>query len=209
MFFIKNKKKAFTLIELIISLFLISLLITLATINYDIGFSEANLSNSQAILFQNIKTAQNNALSYKSYNDVSPVYWGIYLATGSSEFIFFADLDGDGKYDNGEADPLYGGNTISLSKGVTINDLSWDVSAISILFEYGTGIMTIFNIDIDDFDDYYWLIELKDGSFDLGYLLIVEPPAKSDVQICSCSDISKYCCSFCSSTTSCLDFEAP
>ena len=51
-------KAGFTLVELIISLSIIIVIVSLVVINYNAGFSETNLTNTQNSLYQNIKLIQ-------------------------------------------------------------------------------------------------------------------------------------------------------
>ncbi len=205
----RNIKKGFTLMEITIVLFLIGTLSSLAIINFKIGISANNLNNAENYLYQNIKLAQSNALSHRSYNEVLPKYWGVSLNIASSSFAVFADVNGNGNYDNGEADSFFGARVVKLPDGIFINRMSFDTLAINILFESGSGDMYIKNIDFDDFENEEWHIELKDRRYDIGRLIIVEPPSKIINQDCLCNDSSLYCCSFCSASSTCINFETP
>ncbi len=202
----RGNKLAFTLIEISVSLFIIIIVVSLAVANYNTGYSGINLVSGQQSLFQNMKLAQSYALSYRSYNDALPAYWGIYLATSSSNFYFFADVNGNGVYDEGEADPFLGGRDIYLSVDTEISGFNPVTSAISVLFESGTGRMFVYDIGASAFDNNPWAIELKDKRVDLARLIVVEPPTNIDMQNCSCSDASLFCCSFCSAGDSCTIF---
>ncbi|MDD3711472.1 MAG: prepilin-type N-terminal cleavage/methylation domain-containing protein [Patescibacteria group bacterium] len=206
MLILRKIKPAFTLIELSVSLFIIVILVSLVVINYNAGFSGANLINAQNSLFQNIKLAQSYSLSYRSYDDVLPKYWGIYISTSSPDFILFADLNENAVYDEGEADPMLGGRVVNLSVDTEFSYLTFDSSAISILFESGTGRMSVYDVDSSAFDNNPWLVELKDKRIDIARIIIITPPADINTDNCSCDDVELYCCSFCS-PGSCVDFE--
>ncbi len=206
MFLSSKNKKAFTLIELSVSIFIIVVMISFVFINFNTGAVGVDLINTQTSLFQNIKLAQNYALSYRSYDGGAPKYWGLYIDPNGSRFVLFADINENAVYDEGEAESLFGGKVLSLPVGVEFSYLAFNTSAISILFELGSGRMSIYDIDTEDFDNNPWLIELKDKQFDFSRLILINPPTEVDVQDCSCSDSSLYCCSFCS-PGGCVDFE--
>ncbi|HOZ53234.1 MAG TPA: type II secretion system protein [bacterium] len=204
-----ENKKGFTLVELMVSLSIIIVLISLAVINYNIGFSENNLTNAQSISYQNIRLAQSYALSFKSYDDTLPGYWGVYFEKGTSTIILFADLNSNYSYDEGEADILLGGKTISLPKDILIDYISWNSLDLNVLFEVGSGRMLTYSSDIGSPDLNYWQIELKDEHYDIGKIISLSSLGKLDVYDCSCDNIEKYCCDFCVSKDNCIDIESP
>lgn len=208
MLFFNKNKVGFTLIEITVSLFIIVLLVSLTIANYNTGYSGANLVGAQESLFQNIKLAQSYALSYRSYDDILPKNWGVYLEASSSYAYLFADLNENNVYDNGEADAFLGGREIYLSIDTELSYLSFGASAISVLFESGTGIMNIYDVDLASIDNNPWLVELKDKKIDLARLIILEPPIGVYMKNCFCSESDDYCCSFCSPSDSCIDFES-
>lgn len=207
MSYLNKKIKAFTLIELLISLFIITILVSIVTINYKSTSNVNNLINIQSFLYQNLKLAQNYALSNKSYNNVLPEYWGIYFSGSDSRIFLFADLNGNAVYDDGEAEIIYGGSEIILPKEIIFR-LSWEFDNLSVLFKPGDGHMFIYNVDESHFEDFAWHIELKEKNFDIAKLIIVEPPARIDISNCSCFEENNYCCSFCPSKDKCIDFES-
>lgn len=204
-----RSKKGFTLVELMVSLSIIIVLVSLVVINYNIGFSENNLTNAQSISYQNIRLAQSYALSYRSYDDVSPSYWGVYFEQGTSSIILFADLNGNYSYDDGEADILLGGKTIALPQDIIIDYISWSSSGLNVLFEFGSGRILTYSSDIGSPDLNYWQIELKDEHYDIGKMISLSALGQLDTQDCSCDNIDKYCCNFCVSKDNCIDIETP
>lgn len=204
-----ENKKGFTLVELMVSLSIIIVLISLTVINYNISFSENNLSNAQSMSYQNIRLAQSYALSFKSYDDILPGYWGIYFEKGTSSIILFADLNSNYIYDDGEADIFLGGKIISLPKDIIIDYISWDGSDLSVLFEVGSGKMVTYNSETGTPDIDNWQIELKDSHYDIGKMISLNSLGKLDVYDCSCDNIDKYCCNFCASKDNCIDIENP
>ncbi|HPT08382.1 MAG TPA: hypothetical protein PLE28_01660 [bacterium] len=204
-------KAGFTLVELIVSVSIIIVIVSLTVINYNAGFSETNLSNTQNSLYQNIKQIQSYALSYRSYNNILPKYWGMYLATSSSVPVVFADINENGLYDDGEADTLFGGKEIVLEPDIIINNIksqnSSTVSDLYIMFESGGGDMYVYNSTSSDPNNVdQWFIELRDIRFPLGKLLILNNPGLTDTKNCSCNGSTDWCCSFCTSTTTCSNY---
>ena len=214
---VKFKKiKAFTLAEVLVSLFIITILVSVVVVNYNASFSSGNIINSQSNLFQNIKLAQSYALSNKSYDNTLPYYWGLQIAEGSSEIIFFADLNNNGQYDLGEADESFGGKTISLSSDIFVNSITWanlstevstSSSEIAISFAAGSSRMDVYDLDQATIIDGLWFIELKDRRSDIGRLIMIESPAMVDSQACSCQEASNYCCTFCDVSSDCQQFD--
>lgn len=202
-------KKGFTLVELMVSLAIIIILVSLAAANYNIGFSQNNLINAQSMVYQNIRLAQSYALSYRSYNDVLPENWGLYFAKGSSSVIFYADLNGDYEYNEGEADSFLGGKEIALPRDITIDYISWSKESLNVLFEVGSGEMTTFSLEAGYLDSLDWQVELKDFSYDVGKIISLSSLKGIDIRDCSCNNPSGYCCNFCLNKDNCIDIETP
>jgi len=207
----RENKKGFTLVELLVTLSLIIIILSLTVVNYNASYSDTNLSNTQNSLYHNIKLIQSYALSNQSYNGSLPYYWGMYLESGATTSIIFADLDNDGLHDAGEYDIYKGGKEIIFSPDVKVSNIkssSTDsVLDLYIMFESGSGDLYVYNSTSSNptnTDD--WYIELQDEKFPLGRLLILSYPGMIDSQNCSCDDLSTWCCSFCSSSVSCSNY---
>jgi type II secretory pathway pseudopilin PulG len=207
----KNNKKGFTLVELVVTLFLIIIILSLSIVNYNAGYSDTNLSNTQNSLYNNIKLIQSYALSNQSYNNTLPYYWGMYIESGATTSILFADLNNNGLHDTGEYDIYKGGKEIVFSPDIKVSNIKIlndsSVPDLYIMFESGSGDLYVYNstssnpTNVDD-----WYIELQDEKFPLGRLLILAYPGMIDSQNCSCDDLSTWCCSFCSSSVSCSNY---
>ena len=208
---ILKNKNGFTLVELVVTMSLIIIILSLTVINYNAGYSDTNLSNTQNSLYQNIKLAQSYALSNRSYGSVLPYYWGMYIESGATSSILFADIDNDGLYDSGEADTLRGGREVAFSSDVKISKIkrlnSDSVPDLYIMFQSGSGDLYAYNSTSTEPNNVYdWYMELQDENFPLGRLLILSYPGMTDSQKCSCNASTDWCCSFCSSTVSCLNY---
>jgi uncharacterized protein (TIGR02145 family) len=212
--FLNKKLRAITLIELVISLFIIITVTSLVVMNHNVSFSDSNLSNSQNSLYQSFKVAQNNALSSRAYGSSTPTYWGIHLEKDDESSKLFADINDDQEYNGGEANSVSGGRNISFSDDILVNDILWvedsdtygTSSKISVLFQMSDANIKVFDIDDGYLDsESTWYIELKDKRFDFANLIVVDPPGRVDVKPCSCDNHLHYCCSFCSSSDDCID----
>jgi prepilin-type N-terminal cleavage/methylation domain-containing protein len=115
----------FTLIEVLISLFIIVVMTTVFLANYKGGERSNNLFLAQQQLISDLRTSQNKGLGSTSYNGSFPAGgWGVHLSTASpNNYIIFADVNGNDAYEAGEADPIKGGQTVLLPPGIIINSL--------------------------------------------------------------------------------------
>ncbi|MGI6347935.1 MAG: pilus assembly FimT family protein [Patescibacteria group bacterium] len=202
-------RKGFTLVEVIVSLSIIAILLSLLVINFNLGSSYTNLNNSQASIYHNIRLAQSYALSHRSYYDHLPVYWGLNFKKGDAFFQLFADLDGDYRLGLNEADQNGGGKKISLASNIFINYLSWDFNEINILFELGTGKMILYIVDLDEtLETKPYQIELRDERYNrIGRSIIVQVQRFIKLGNCDCDNAEDYCCKFCMSSSPCINIE--
>jgi prepilin-type N-terminal cleavage/methylation domain-containing protein len=122
-----NKKSAgFTLIELLIAMSIIGLIFTFVMLDYRSIEKDFALQRSAHKLIQDIRSAQNMAAVTKETGGVIPERYGVYLDTDNpTEYILFADVNGDGIYDpnedidlNAGEDPLEFETRISIA-GIT------------------------------------------------------------------------------------------
>jgi len=113
-------QKAFTLIELLVVTGIIILLSALVLPNYRTGESQLALQRSANKLAQDIRRAQEMAMSAKEFEGVVPPGgYGINFQTNLTSYILFADLNNNKIFDSGEAI-----ETLSLERGVKISNLS-------------------------------------------------------------------------------------
>ena len=121
--------KGFTLIELIVVTSIIVLLTALILPNYRAGDRQLSLQRSAAKLAQDLKRAQEMALSSQKFNNEVPAGYGIYLNKNQPfQYILFADLDNGKDYDAGEAVEI-----LQLEKQIQISSLS-PLSPLTIVF---------------------------------------------------------------------------
>ncbi len=108
--------RAFTLVELLVVISLISLFSVLMMVNYRAGDAQLKLQRSSYKLAQDIGRAEEMAISAKSFQGTIPGGYGIYFNLNSpGQYILFADLNGNKQYDANEmVETLNFENTVSL-----------------------------------------------------------------------------------------------
>ncbi|MFA6194808.1 MAG: type II secretion system protein [Patescibacteria group bacterium] len=138
-------KKAFTLIEMVVSISMITIVTALFIVNYRSANKRTDLIMTAQNLVADIHLAQNNTLGLVKYNDTVPAGgWGISFDVDNDHYILFADLDSpeDAGYmsmdEATEARPEYGGRTTQLAPDIRISKLTLDggteVNAASVTF---------------------------------------------------------------------------
>lgn len=92
----KYFRSGLTLIELIVSLFIISFVTAIFVTNYRSTNKRTDLVMTAQVLVSDIHRAQNNSLGLVKYGDVSPAGgWGInFDLTKKNRYVVFADLQG-------------------------------------------------------------------------------------------------------------------
>ena len=112
--------RGFTLIELLVVTAIIIVLTALTLPNYRIGDQQLALQRSVHKLAQDLRRAQEMAVSVKEFNGQTPAGYGIYLDRDEpSKYILFADLDGDQQY-SGVSEKV---EEINLEKNIEIGAL--------------------------------------------------------------------------------------
>lgn len=123
----KNKKKAFSLVELMVSLSIISILTVLFLANYRSANRRTDLTMTAQVLVTDIRYAQSNALGLVQYEGLMPEGgWGVYfssLNSDNNQYIIFADDNDNELYDQGEANVASGGRVVKLPNNIIIDQL--------------------------------------------------------------------------------------
>ena len=97
---VKDKKNAFTLVELLVVGTIIALLATIFLISYRGGEKQFSLQRSTHMLAQDIRRVQELAMRAEDFEgSVSRGGFGIHLESATSSYILFADCDKDGLFD--------------------------------------------------------------------------------------------------------------
>jgi prepilin-type N-terminal cleavage/methylation domain-containing protein len=114
------RNKGFTLVELLVTISIVSVLSIVVFANYRTGQKQFSLQRSAHKLSQDIRGVQNMAMSAKEFQGTVPSGYGVYLTTAQpGQYILFADLDGDKNYDANEMV-----ETLEFEEGIFINSLS-------------------------------------------------------------------------------------
>lgn len=138
----KANLTGFTLIELIVSTFIIGLISTIFMANYHYGGQVGKVSMEAQKLVSDIRRAQSYTLGLKEFKGIRPDGgWGVYFnKQGGNEYkyIIFADYgDGSGgsnnqKYNNDSGfDETF--QTVDLSNNIEISDIKIDNASKNIL----------------------------------------------------------------------------
>jgi len=125
-----NKQAGFTLIELIVSISIMTLLTVLFLANYKSSNKRTDVIMTAQQIVSDIHLAQNNALGLVKYNGLVPAGgWGISFDTSTTSYMMFADLNAPGTLGYLSYDPLsegsisYGARPTSLSPNIIISSL--------------------------------------------------------------------------------------
>ncbi len=128
---IKNKKlcnlnhAAFSLIELIVSMSIITLLTALFLANYHSVNRRTDLTMAAQVLVTDIRMAQANALGLMKYDGLVPAGgWGVAFdadQTGNTQYSIFADENDNQNIDSGEAAANLGGRVVDLPPNIEID----------------------------------------------------------------------------------------
>jgi len=101
-FQIPNSKLGFTLLEITVVIFIIGLLAAIVLANYRGGEKQSALLRSTHRLAQDLRRAEEMAISSKSFYNAFPKGgYGIYFTEGPNSYILFADCNNNKIYDGG------------------------------------------------------------------------------------------------------------
>jgi len=142
---LKNKK-AFTLIELLVITSIIAIMSVIVFANYRAGERGYVLQSATHKLAQDLRRAEEMAMSAREFNGSMPKGYGVYIDINEPDhYILFADLDGGTEYD-GSLELV---EDIKMEKGVRINSL--------LASECPGGICTLMSITFVPPDPYVYI----------------------------------------------------
>jgi len=134
-------KPAFTLLEMIVSISMITIVTALFIANYRSANKRTDLILTAQSLVADIHLAQNNTLGLVKYNDAVPVGgWGVAFDVAKNYYVLFADWDEPymNMDETTEANPDYGGRITYLPADITISKLTttgeFENSAVNVTF---------------------------------------------------------------------------
>jgi len=162
-FNIFNSSSGFTLVEMLVSVFIIAVITGIFLSNYHATNKRSLLINAVQDVAGNIKLAQSYSLGYKEYSPgESPGRWGVYFATTTpNSYILFIDRNlPSSYYDVGEEVM-----TIDLPEGISIDSISGssvgDTENVSLVFWPPSGRTSI---DCSSSPDYDIAIRFKEST---------------------------------------------
>ncbi len=119
------KKNGYSLIELIVSLYIVAIISSLFVFNYQRGDSQTVMNISTQLLASNIRSAQSYALAQNALGGISTSSWGINFNLGTpNSYIVYSDLNTNLQYDVGE---IY--SRIFLPEDIEIEGMTLDNNA--------------------------------------------------------------------------------
>lgn len=130
MLFFNKKSAGFTMMELMVSIFIIALISGIFLTNYHSTNKRSELILTAQKLVSDIRLMQANSLgAVELAGEVPEGGWGVHFNEGDSDYIIFADIDADYTYDGGEEYKI-----INLPGSITINSIDIG-NSVDIVFE--------------------------------------------------------------------------
>lgn len=123
------RKPGFTLIELIVSIGIISMVTGIFLANYSSANRRTDLTMTAQKMVTDIRMAQNYSLGLARYGESSLAHvplggWGIHFSmSANNQYTIFADDDGNAVYNSGEADLNSGAQTTGFPNNIIIDSI--------------------------------------------------------------------------------------
>ena len=135
----------FSLIELLVSIGIITLLTAIFLANYNTINQRTDLTMTSQVLVTDIRMAQANALGLIQYDGETPLGgWGVFMGISGGEvneekqYTIFADLDGTQDASGDESALQFGAKVVTLPSNISIDSLSTEdnqeVNKVNIIF---------------------------------------------------------------------------
>jgi len=126
-------KSAFSLIELLVSIGIITIITGIFLASYRTANKQAELTRSVSDLSSTYRLALNQSLGLSEYNgDIPEGGWGVHidLSSDRTSYLLFADENNNGQYDDGEANKESGGRVINTPRDLEIDSIMMNDSSL-------------------------------------------------------------------------------
>jgi prepilin-type N-terminal cleavage/methylation domain-containing protein len=165
MIYRSTHRPAFTLLEVLVSLSIIVVILTLSTVNYKRSNSRNAIIFGAYQLAADIRLAESYAASARQYStDPSWNVWGVNFTTGANQYRIFVDRNFNGFYD--AADAIW--RTVKLPASVNIKTLRYKKGAVgpsgvselsAVYFPPTPSSSLAFDAGLNQFDEAYITLE--------------------------------------------------
>jgi prepilin-type N-terminal cleavage/methylation domain-containing protein len=115
-----SQAKGFTLIEIVVTLGIMAIILTVGSFGSNIFNSKANLNSAAELMTSDLRTTALMAVNAQQFQDQITSGWGVYLDTATNSYTVFADLDNNSVYNNKEKF-----KTVKLPRNIIINNLQF------------------------------------------------------------------------------------
>ncbi len=122
-----KRPQGFTLIEIIVTVTIMAIIMSIAASGFSRQNSKSNLSSAAEAMASNFRSTALSALNYEQFQLQSPGSWGVYIDPVSNSYTLFADLNSNGSYDNNEK---Y--KTVQLSKNISIAAINFNSAGFAV-----------------------------------------------------------------------------
>lgn len=142
-------KKGFTTFELLVVIFVIALISSILIANWRKGEEQYKLQGEIQEIVQNIRKAQEMALSGIESSGQVPQNFGLYFMLASPSYNLYSENSNNREYNQG-VDILIGGDSIAVGPGLEISSIigyrganDGSLSDVSITFSVPDGFTTL------------------------------------------------------------------
>lgn len=131
--------KGFTLIELMVSIAIMAFIVGVALINHGKFNNTIALTNLSYEMALSIREAQVYGVSVRSFGSVTPTQYGVWFYGNPTQYILFADTNGNNVFDSGEAV-----ETAQITQGNYISNFCAEKSGVSTCYGTLSGLSVLF-----------------------------------------------------------------
>ncbi|MFH0840498.1 MAG: GspH/FimT family protein [bacterium] len=122
---IHNNREGVTMMEILVSISIIVIVLSLYTVNYRTANKRTQTILSAQKIVSDLRLAQSYAASAKRFNEnIASNVWGVFFdKSNPSQYIIFNDINNDDTYDPSEKFRL-----IDLQPGISVYSLEYETS---------------------------------------------------------------------------------